>query len=146
MSHILDTPDDRPPLRRRVSARAAVVAAGCCPGCRPRRIRLVLTLLRPGAAPAAYEQALAARQDVTATSTGCSGRHCPQRSLATALLVRLRGVWPTWCTGVRTLPFAAHAWVEADGRPVGEPAGTAACCRVITVPPRDTRESRAVSR
>jgi hypothetical protein len=24
----------------------------------------------------------------------------------------MRGVWPTWCTGVRTPPFSAHAWVE----------------------------------
>ncbi|PAZ12398.1 hypothetical protein CLM62_29845 [Streptomyces sp. SA15] len=145
MSQVLDTRGDRPPLRRRVPARAAVVAARLLSRLPPRRIRLVLTLLRHGAAPAAYEQALAARQDVTATSTLCSGRHCLQRSLATALLCRLRGVWPTWCTGVRTLPFSAHAWVEADGRAVGEPADTAAYRRVITVPPRDTGDSRAAS-
>ncbi|MFJ8716444.1 lasso peptide biosynthesis B2 protein [Streptomyces violaceus] len=30
---------------------------------------------------------------------------------------------PTWCSGVRTSPFAAHAWVEADDRPVGDPPG-----------------------
>ncbi|MEU6552647.1 lasso peptide biosynthesis B2 protein [Streptomyces sp. NPDC046915] len=51
-------------------------------------------------------------------SRGCSG--CLQRTIATALLCRVRGAWPTWCTGVRTHPFAAHAWVEAEGRLVGE--------------------------
>ncbi|WP_079249549.1 lasso peptide biosynthesis B2 protein [Streptomyces sp. IMTB 2501] len=69
-------------------------------------------------------------------STLCSGRYCLQRSLATALLCRMRGSWPTWCSGVRTSPFAAHAWVEADGRPVGEPEDTASYQPMITVPAR----------
>ncbi|MEU6180649.1 lasso peptide biosynthesis B2 protein [Streptomyces coeruleorubidus] len=50
----------------------------------------------------------------------CAGQHCLQRSIATALLCRFRGVWPTWCTGVRTQPFAAHAWVEAEDQLIGE--------------------------
>ncbi|MEV5887219.1 lasso peptide biosynthesis B2 protein [Streptomyces sp. NPDC052020] len=137
MSQILDTGGEQtPPLRRRIPALAAVLAALLLARLPPRRIRLVLTLLRRGAAPAAYDQALAARQDVTATSTLCAGRYCLQRSLATALLCRLRGIWPTWCTGVRTPPFTAHAWVEADGRPVGEPADTPTYRRIVTVPPR----------
>ncbi|WP_372502979.1 lasso peptide biosynthesis B2 protein [Streptomyces rhizoryzae] len=71
---------------------------------------------------------------MTAVSTVCAGRYCLQRSLATALLCRLRGVWPTWCTGVRTPPFSAHAWVEAEGRQVGGPPGTASYRPVLTVP------------
>ncbi len=59
-----------------------------------------------------------------------------QRSLATALLCRIGGTWLTWCTGVRTLPFAAHAWVEAQGRRVGEPADTATYRTMLTVAPR----------
>ncbi|GGS14184.1 hypothetical protein GCM10010252_62030 [Streptomyces aureoverticillatus] len=60
---------------------------------------------------AGYEEALRARQEVTTVSTLCAGRYCLQRSLATALLCRMRGHVPTWCSGVRTTPFGAHAWV-----------------------------------
>ncbi|WP_221471037.1 lasso peptide biosynthesis B2 protein [Amycolatopsis umgeniensis] len=71
--------------------------------------------------PPTYEQARAARNDVVATSDQCNGEGCLQRSLATVMLCRLRGRWPTWCTGVRTHPFSAHAWVQAGDRPVDEP-------------------------
>ncbi|NUP40023.1 MAG: lasso peptide biosynthesis B2 protein, partial [Streptomyces sp.] len=74
-----------------------------------------------GARPATAEQALAARRAVVAVSLRCAGQACLQRSIAAALLCRSRGVWPTWCTGVRTSPFEAHAWIEAAGEPVGEP-------------------------
>jgi hypothetical protein len=70
-----------------------------------------------------------------AVSVLCAGEGCLQRSLATALLCRLRGTWPTWCTGVRTMPFSAHAWVEADGEPVDEPHPAGHYRPVITVPP-----------
>ncbi|MCC3775747.1 lasso peptide biosynthesis B2 protein, partial [Streptomyces sp. UNOB3_S3] len=76
------------------------------------------------------------REHITAVSVLCSGRYCLRRSLATVLLCRLGGTWPTWCTGVRTAPFAAHAWVEAEGRPVGEPGDTAGYRPMLTVPPR----------
>ncbi|MDT0344232.1 lasso peptide biosynthesis B2 protein [Streptomyces litchfieldiae] len=139
MSQILDAPGHRPPLRRRVAARTAVAAARLLARLPPRRIRAVLSLVRRGAAPASYDQALAARRDVTATSTRCAGRYCLPRSLAAALLCRMRGTWPTWCTGVRTPPFAAHAWIEADGRPVGEPADTATYRSLIRIPPAAPR-------
>lgn len=36
-----------------------------------------------------------------------------------------QGSWPTWCTGVRTNPFTAHAWIQVADQPIGElhPAG-----------------------
>ena len=34
-----------------------------------------------------------------------------------------------------TPPFAAHAWVEVDGRPIGEPADTVTYRHLMTVPP-----------
>jgi hypothetical protein len=139
VSQILDGRGERPPLRRRAGVRVAVAAARLLARLPPRRIRHVLSLVRRGAAPATHDQALAARRDVTATSTLCQGRYCLQRSLATALLCRMRGTWPTWCTGVRMPPFAAHAWVEADGRPVGEPPDTATYRRLITIPPHANR-------
>jgi hypothetical protein len=105
----------------------------------PRRLTAVLRLLRRGAVPATHAQALRARADVTGTSTRCAGRYCLERSLAVALLCRARGVWPTWCSGVRTPPFAAHAWVEAEGRRVGEPAEAHDYRVLLAVPPAPAR-------
>ncbi|WP_309485574.1 lasso peptide biosynthesis B2 protein [Streptomyces sp. WELS2] len=46
----------------------------------------------------------------------------------------MRGHWTTWCSGVRTSPFGAHARVEAEGRPVGEPEDTTTYRPILTVP------------
>ena len=105
----------RLPLRQRPAALAAVGAACMLARLPPKHIRAVLTLLRRRAAPATHQQAKDALDAILAVSVLCGGRYCLQRSLATTLLCRIRGVWPTWCTGVRTAPFIAHAWVEADG-------------------------------
>ncbi|MEV0617454.1 lasso peptide biosynthesis B2 protein [Nonomuraea sp. NPDC050404] len=133
----------RPGLPERAAAHLAVTAARLLARQPPRRIVAVLTLLRRGARPAAYEQALRARQTVTATSTRCAGTYCLPRSLAAALLCRLRGTWPTWRTGVRTPPFSAHAWIEAEGRPVGEDADIATYRPLLTVPPADRPDRTA---
>jgi len=110
------------PLPRRVMVRLVVGAARLLATQPPRRIRAVLGRLRRGARPATLEQAKAARDAVVAVSLACAAREgCVPRSLATILLCRLKGRWPTWCVGARRLPpFAAHAWVEAEGVMVGE--------------------------
>ncbi|MET7338538.1 lasso peptide biosynthesis B2 protein [Nonomuraea sp. NPDC005650] len=116
-------PADRPglPWGRRLPALAAVAAAHLIARLPPARIRAVLTFARRGAAAATAEQARAARDAVLAVSLSCAGEGCLPRSIAAALLCRLYGSWPTWCAGVRVHPFGAHAWIEADGRPVDEP-------------------------
>ncbi|MGY0057183.1 lasso peptide biosynthesis PqqD family chaperone [Streptomyces sp. LZ34] len=120
----------------RVLAMLCTAAAGPLSRARPRRIRAVLCLLRRGAAPASPEQTAAARHAVVTVSARCAAaRSCLHRSLATTLLCRALGVWPTWCTGVRTDPFGAHAWVAVDGVPIGEPAHERGYTPVITVPP-----------
>ena len=110
------------PLRHRMPTYLAVGAARLLATRSPRRIRGVLGWLRRGARPATFEQAKAARDAVVAVSLVCAAREgCVPRSLATILLCRLHGQWPTWCVGARRLPpFAAHAWVEADGTMVDE--------------------------
>ena len=110
------------PLPRRIVTYLAVGAARLLAAQSPRRIRTVLGRLRRGATPATVEQAKAARDAVVAVSLACAAREgCVARSLATMLLCRVRGQWPTWCVGARRVPpFAAHAWVEAEGTPVGE--------------------------
>ena len=96
------------PLPRRIVTYLAVGAARLLATQSPRRIRTVLSWLRRGAKPATVEQAKAARDAVVAVSLVCAAREgCVARSLATLLLCRVP-------------PFAAHAWVEADGIMVGE--------------------------
>jgi Transglutaminase-like superfamily len=110
------------PPPRRIVTHLAVGAARLLATQSPRRIRTALGWVRRGASPATVEQAKAARDDVVAVSLACAAREgCVARSLATVLLCRLRGWWPTWCVGARRVPpFAAHAWVEAEGVMVGE--------------------------
>ncbi|GAA2625420.1 lasso peptide biosynthesis B2 protein [Actinomadura fulvescens] len=110
------------PLRRRTMTRLAVGVARLLARQSPHRIRAVLGLLRRGTRPATFDEAAAARNDVVAVSLACAGpKGCLARSLATVLLCRVRGTWPTWCVGVRRIaPFGAHAWVEAEGAMVGE--------------------------
>ncbi|MEV6394653.1 lasso peptide biosynthesis B2 protein [Streptomyces sp. NPDC051907] len=121
-------------LRRRPAALLATAAARLIVALKPHRIRRVLSVVRRGAAPATTRQAFAAREAVVAVSARCAGEGCLQRSVATALLCRMRGVWPDWCTGVRTAPFRAHAWVEVDGLPVGEPYRPGEYQRMMVVP------------
>ncbi|WP_250279582.1 lasso peptide biosynthesis B2 protein [Frankia sp. Cppng1_Ct_nod] len=130
------------PLRRPLAI-AAVGAARLLATQPPGRIRFILTWLRRGATPADYRQTLAARDAVTAVSTLCRGPHgCLPRSLATTLLCRASGVWPTWYVGVRRVaPFAAHAWVETEGVMVGEPVPADHLRPLIAVPPESVRAS-----
>jgi hypothetical protein len=124
------------PLRRRAVAYLVVGVARLLATQPPRRIRKVLSRLRRGAAPASFEQAKAARDTVVTVSLACAAREgCVVRSLATVLLCRLRGQWPTWCVGARRVPpFGAHAWVEAEGRPVGEDYPADYFRTLLTVP------------
>lgn len=89
----------------------------------PQSMKRVLQKLSTGARPATYDEAKRARDEILTANARCrGGSACLIRSLSVALLCRLRGTWPTWCVGVLAAPpFAAHAWVEADGEIVGEP-------------------------
>jgi Transglutaminase-like superfamily len=110
------------PLPRRIVTYLVVGVARLLATQSPRRIRTTLGWVRRGARPATVEQAKEVRDDVVAVSLHCAAREgCVARSLATVLLCRLRGSWPTWCVGARRVPpFVAHAWVEAEGVMVGE--------------------------
>lgn len=126
---------DRLPVRRRILPLVAVGIARLLAKTRPVRIRTVLEFTRRGARPATAAQALAARNAVVSVSLRCAGQGCLQRSIAAALLCRMWGVWATWRTGVRTNPFAAHAWIEAENYPVGEPYPPGHYHPLLTVPP-----------
>ncbi|MEU9031356.1 lasso peptide biosynthesis B2 protein [Streptomyces sp. NPDC048383] len=134
----------RLPLRRRLWIRTLVGAARLLVLLAPHRLRRALTFLSRGAAPATAAQALRARGAVLEASLAMNGmRSCLPRSVAVALLCRSRGVWPTWCVGVRAAPpFTAHAWVEAEGGLVGEKGRYESWSRLITVGPHQGRRSR----
>lgn len=123
------------PMRQRILPLLAVAVARPLAAVKPARLRQFLEFARRGANPARPEQALRAREQVVAVSLRCAGNGCLQRSIATALLCRAHGSWPTWCTGVRTHPFAAHAWVEAQGGPVGEPHPKGHYKPLLRIPP-----------
>ncbi|MEU3355342.1 lasso peptide biosynthesis B2 protein [Streptomyces sp. NPDC037389] len=129
---------DRPPripVHRRPPALLAVAAAHMIGRLAPCRIRSILTFCSRGARPAGYAEARRARATVVAVSVRCAGEGCLPRSIATALLCRARGSWPTWYSGAQTMPFRAHAWVEAEGRLVDEPLSTTHLQPLIAVPP-----------
>jgi Transglutaminase-like superfamily len=108
-------------LPRRTLTLLVVMVARLLATQSPHRIRAILCRVRIGADPATYAQAKDARDAVVTSSLVCAGEACLPRSIATALLCRLRGTWPTWCVGARLDPFRSHAWVEAEGSPVDEP-------------------------
>ncbi|MEV2253901.1 lasso peptide biosynthesis B2 protein [Streptomyces sp. NPDC050147] len=128
------------PFTRRLAARLVLLPAVVLSLLSPRRIRVVLGVVRRGAAPASAAQAKNARDAVCAVSLLCAGpKGCLPRSLAAALLCRLTGSWPTWCTGASVVPpFNAHAWIEAEGRPIGEDAPDGYFARLLAVGPTDT--------
>jgi hypothetical protein len=125
--------------RRRLAALLAVGVARLLSTLPPRRLAAALRLLRAGARPAGAAEAAAARLAVTTVSTYCAGEGCLPRATATALLCRVHGTWPTWRVGVRTEPFAAHAWVEAGDAPVGEPFEAGYYHPILTIPPLKPR-------
>ena len=58
---------------------------------------------------------------------------CLQRAAATVYLLRRRGVPAVLVVGVRQAPFAAHAWVELDGRVVGTDHDAAAAATYAVI-------------
>ncbi|MFV0133873.1 lasso peptide biosynthesis B2 protein [Streptomyces sp. HMX87] len=125
------------PLPRRLAARLVLLPAVVLSRLPPRRIRAVLGTVRRGAAPATAAQAKNARDAMCAVSLLCAGpKGCLPRSLGAALLCRLTGSWPTWVTGASVVPpFNAHAWIEAEGRPIGEGVPDGYFTRLLAVEP-----------
>lgn len=126
MSSIIALP---PPTQltvvERVRGRVALAAAWlflAATRSRPARLRISLSACATGAKPATYRQADHADAVITTLSPRCgSGKNCLTRTIAVALYCRMAGTWPTWRTGVRYPPLESHTWIEAEGRPVGEP-------------------------
>jgi hypothetical protein len=106
----------------------------------PSHLVVTLRAIRRRAAPASYAEASRALNEILSVSSFCrNGSACLPRSVATCLLCRSRGVWPTWSTGVlRSPPFGAHAWVQVADQIVDEPLGIADYAPLLTVGPLDS--------
>jgi hypothetical protein len=130
---------DQLPWRRRPQVHLAIALGHLIGRLRPRHIRRVLRACAGNARPASFADAEKARRMVVAGSLRCAGEGCVPRSIATALLCRFQGTWPTWHSGVRTDPFMAHAWVAVDGRPVGESPTVMHVRSLIVIPPGRAR-------
>lgn len=117
-------------------ARVAVVLALVLTVLPPKIIRLVLRQVVRGGRPAPAAEVLSMRDAVNSVSRRCAGQGCLQRSIAVLLLARVFGFGVTWKTGFRPSPFVAHAWVEAGGAPIGEPAVVAKFFTVLSVVPQ----------
>jgi hypothetical protein len=60
-------------------------------------------------------------ESVRQSSFFFSGRlACIELSLAFVLFALTKKLSTTWCVGVATQPFRAHAWIELDGKPFRE--------------------------
>lgn len=120
------------PWRRRLLVRLVVRVALVAAKLPPRRLYRLMSRASVGARPAGHVSTARVHKEVLVVRPRCAGwRACLPRSISIALLCRLRGEWPDWCVGVRAAPpFAAHAWVQAEGRLVGEP-GTPADYRPL---------------
>lgn len=74
---------------------------------------------------ASGEQALSALHGVRHAARFLPARiACLEESVATMLALTAEGYQASWCHGVAADPIRLHAWVEADGERVGEPAST----------------------
>lgn len=128
-------------VHEKVFARLSVVIALGLARLSPDSIQKILLQLRRGARPATVEDAQSARNAVLTVSVYCRGATaCLPRSLAAALLCRLRGSWADWCVGVRAaVPLCPHAWIEAEGRIIDEFGAPTDYHRLIVVPTIVTR-------
>lgn len=131
-----------PPTSRRwrirgVFALLATLTAREAGRSRSRFVRL-LALLRFATRygrPASSEQALSALQGVRHAARFFPARiACLEESVAAMLALTLAGYQASWCHGVAADPLRLHAWIEAYGKAVGEPASTELFTPIMRIP------------
>lgn len=124
----------------RMLARPSVLLARLLVMLSPITLHRVLALITVGTGRPGAQEVLEWRNAVNGVSKRCAGNGCLQRSVAVTLLAAAHRRSPEWCTGFRTDPFAAHAWVELDGRPIGETEAITTYKRVMTMRPKWSRK------
>lgn len=100
----------------------------------PSRMEKILSRLIRKYPPASKEQVQVIRDAVCTVSMRCRSREgCLRRSLAVVVGTLLKRRSVSWCTGFAMEPFRAHAWVEVNNIPVGEPDEVRSYSKVISV-------------
>jgi len=121
----LDDTRTRPPLADRLLGMVAFLTAVVLLRCLPLRATLAAARAAKRLAhrPATMAEAERALTACTWAATFFPGRAaCLEMSLAAFLTAAAFGRVVDWCIGCRFRPCESHAWIEAAGRPVGEPA------------------------
>lgn len=115
-------------------ARLALLLSAPLNWLRPSTIEKILSRLIRNSPPATKEQVQVIRDAVCTVSRRCRSQEgCLRRSLAVVVATRLKGKSVSWCTGCALDPFQAHAWVEVNHIPVGEPDEVRSYSKVIHV-------------
>ncbi|MFC0233922.1 lasso peptide biosynthesis B2 protein [Vagococcus entomophilus] len=105
----------------------------------PGRIEKILVKLIKNNPPASEKQVKTARNAVCIVSSRCRSQEgCLRRSLAVVLVLWLQRKSVSWCTGYAQEPFRAHAWIELNECPIGEPAEVQIYSKAICVPHHST--------
>ncbi len=88
------------------------------------KIRQILSVVKPRCSrEISFNEANIGWEAVRQPTFFFSGRlACIELSLAFVLFALTKGLSTTWCVGVATEPFRAHAWIEVDGKPFREAA------------------------
>ncbi|MCT1833288.1 lasso peptide biosynthesis B2 protein [Kocuria palustris] len=148
MSEILPDSPARLTFRENLQVRIALTGARLIHKVSPGKLRQWLGKAAIGSSPASYVEAKLARDQILTVSAYCRGGDaCLLRSIAVALVCRQRGIWPTWAVGVLAVPpFAAHAWVEAEGHIVDEPMDEADYKAFFKVSPQSRLTDRLTDR
>lgn len=135
----LDTPAAAVPRELRAEAGCVLVLAVLALRLLPWRHTLALTrrLADRARRPATMVEAVPLVAAVQCVAGWYPGRAaCLETSIAAAWLAGLRGTPLAWCHGVRTHPYAFHAWVSVEDEPVAEPATTRAYHELLRIEPR----------
>lgn len=103
----------------------------------PGRIEKILVKLIKNNPPASEKQVKIARNAVCIVSSRCRSQEgCLRRSLAVVIALWLQRKSVSWCTGYAQEPFRAHAWIELNECPIGEPVEVQIYSKAICVPHR----------
>lgn len=115
-------------------ARLAILLSAPLNWLPPSMIEKILSRLTRRYPSASKEQVQVIRDAVCTVSKRCRSQEgCLRRSLAVVVATSLKRRSVSWCTGYALEPFRAHAWVELNNIPIGEPDEISLYSKVISV-------------
>ncbi|WP_028543314.1 lasso peptide biosynthesis B2 protein [Paenibacillus taiwanensis] len=124
-------------------ARIAILLSAPLNWLSPSMIEKILSRLTRKYPAASKEQVQVIRDAVCIVSKRCRSQEgCLRRSLAVVVATWLQRRSVSWCTGYAQEPFRAHAWVELNSIPVGEPDDVSLYSKVISVSHYDEEKSK----